>query len=97
MLWRLTELKSKEVINLKNGAKLGTVSDIEIDIANGSIKSIVVPSGNGAFSLFGKHEDIIIPFEDIKKAGNDLLLVDYEPSDIEAAKNGKRNFFGFLV
>ncbi len=92
MLWRLSDLKNKEVINLQNGAKIGFVGDIEIDITNGNVKSIIVPASSG---FFAKKEDYVIPFSDIQKAGNDLILVSYEPQDVEAAKNGKRRFFDF--
>ncbi len=96
MYWRVTELKSKEVINITDGSKLGYVSDVEIDIENGRVKSIVVPIVSKNAPVFSKKEEFIIPFEDIKKTGSDLLLVSYEPSDITEARRDKRNFFGIF-
>ena len=43
--------------------------------------------------LFGKRDDIVIPFDDIEKAGSDLILVSYEIEDVELAKRGKKRFF----
>ena len=37
------ELKRKEVINLRDGARLGAVCDMEIDRCTGTVCSIVVP------------------------------------------------------
>ena len=92
MLWRLSELKSKEVVNLKDGARLGGVSDIEIDMTDGKVKAIIVPNPANS-GLFGKRDDIVIPFADIEKAGSDLILVSYELEDVELAKRGKKRFF----
>ncbi len=96
MLWRVTELKSKEVININDGTKLGYVSDVEIDISNGKVVSIVVPILSKNSPVFAKKEEFIIPFEDIKKSGNDLLLVSYEQKEVIDARREKRSFFGIF-
>ena len=92
MIWRVTELKNKEVVNVRDGARLGGVLDIEIDMTDGRVKSIIVPGVNSGGFFFRK-EDIAIPFEDIEKAGSDLILVDYETDDVALAKKGKKRFF----
>ena len=37
------DFKKKEVINIKDGKRLGFVQDVEADLESGVIKSIIVP------------------------------------------------------
>lgn len=71
----ILDLQKKEVINVHTGARLGFVNDVLIDIENGKIISIKVPSSTKVFNLFGKDEDFIIPWENIKKIGDDIILI----------------------
>ncbi|MBP2626404.1 MAG: sporulation protein, YlmC/YmxH family [Firmicutes bacterium] len=73
---KTSDLKVKEVINIIDGKRLGAITDIEIDVESGKLTSIVVP-GNGRFlGLFGRNEDVIIPWEKISKIGFDVILVE---------------------
>lgn len=72
----LNELKSKEVINLKDGARLGNPADIELDLETGRLVSITVFGQYRIMGLFGKEDDIIIKWEDIKKIGDDVIIID---------------------
>ncbi len=66
----------KEVINIIDGKRLGAITDIEIDAESGRLTAIVVP-GNGKFlGLFGRNEDVVIPWEKINKIGLDVILVE---------------------
>ena len=73
---RITDLGSKEVINLCDGARLGYVNDIEIDSDCGRVISIIVPGTCGW--KFWKRQDYIIPWEAIQTVGDDIILVDYK-------------------
>lgn len=70
-------MRQKEVINIENGNRLGFVCDIGFDLEEGQIQSLIVPA-TGKTGLFGKTQDIIIPWDSIKKIGNDIVLVDFE-------------------
>jgi len=73
---KTSDLKVKEVINVIDGKRLGAITDIEIDVESGKLTSIVVP-GNGKFlGLFGRNEDIVIPWEKISRIGIDVILVE---------------------
>lgn len=78
-------IKDREVINIRDGRKLGIVADVEIDFEQGKIISIIVPGHGKLINLFGSDNDIIIPWNCIKKIGTDVVLVDmdedyeYEP------------------
>ena len=66
------DFREKEVINIADGKRLGYVSEIEFDVCDGKITAIVVSNSCG----FGKSEDILIPWEQIRKIGEDIILVD---------------------
>ena len=40
---RFSSLKCREVVNICDGARLGFVSDVEVDLKTGRIAAIVVP------------------------------------------------------
>ena len=69
-----SELKNKEVINICDGRRLGFVSDIEIDIENCRIISIIMPSEAKIFSL-SRCEPVRVLWCDIEKIGDDVILV----------------------
>lgn len=71
----ISDLQKKEVINIFTGERLGFVYDVEIDSENGKISALKVPASTKMFNLFGKNEDYVIPWEKIKKIGNDIILV----------------------
>ena len=68
----LTELKNKEVINITTGKRLGYVSDIELDICDARLVSIIIPGESG---LFSKAPCIKIPWACIEHIGEDLIIV----------------------
>lgn len=73
------KLKDKEVINIHDGRSLGYVFDIEVDLQEGKIKGIVVPITKGFRSVFSKNDhDYVIPWENVKTVGDDVILVDVE-------------------
>ncbi len=72
---RVSQIRRKEVINLRDGSRLGYVSDVEIDEHSGKVEAIIVPAPIGIFGLFGRAEDYIISWDEIEKIGEDLILV----------------------
>lgn len=70
------ELKEKEVINILSGEKLGYADDFEIDTETGKVIALVILGRNRFFGLFGREENIIIPFSEIKLIGHDTILVE---------------------
>lgn len=73
----IAELRNKEVICKNNGTRLGNVDDVEIDVADGKLVAIIIYSRNKFMGLFGKSDDIIIPWCDIDIIGPDTILVNY--------------------
>lgn len=71
-----SELRNKDVINLRDCRRLGRVCDLEFDPCTGCICKIVVPGDCGILGLFHCKQDLSIPFHDIKQIGPDIILVD---------------------
>lgn len=74
---RALTFKQKEVINLKDGRRLGFVQDVEANFETGEITAIIVPSNNKLFSL-GQKTDLVIPWQNIRRIGDDIILVEID-------------------
>lgn len=72
----INDLKAKEVINISDGARLGYVSDVEIDLEDGRLVAVIVEGAYRLMGLFGKSSDIVIKWENISKIGNDFIFID---------------------
>lgn len=73
---KISELRNREVINIVDGRKLGTICDLDIDLENGRIAAIVVPGGGRLYTLFGGGRDFVISWENIVIIGVDTILVE---------------------
>ena len=76
---RITDLRDKEVICVKDGTILGCVCDVEVDTCTGELTAIVVFGRAKAFGLLGREEDTVIPWCNIQVIGEDAILIEYEP------------------
>lgn len=73
---KTSDLKSKSVVNVVDGKQLGGIVDIEIDVDSGRLTAIVVPGPGRFLGLFGRNQDIVIPWDKINKIGVDCILVE---------------------
>lgn len=72
-----SELKTKDVIDINSGKRLGYISDVDIEIDKGQIKAFVIPAHqNRLYNFFLKKNDQIINWEEIKLIGEDVILVE---------------------
>lgn len=69
-----SELRNKEVINIRDGSLLGCVCDLEFNFCSGEITAIVLP-GNGILASLSSKNRIVIPWCDIERIGKDTVLV----------------------
>ncbi|PZD94034.1 YlmC/YmxH family sporulation protein [Paenibacillus sambharensis] len=89
---KISDFQTKDVINIVDGRKLGQISDLELDLRQGRIDSIVVPNYTKFFGLFGGGTEVVIPWRNIVKIGTDVVLVRlddtkaYRQDDEEAAR-----------
>ena len=79
MLCRITDLRYKEVVNVRDGACLGCVSDLEVDTVTARVVSLIIYGRYRLLGLFLREEDIIIRWGDIEVIGEDAILVNMRP------------------
>ncbi len=86
---RIFDMGYKEVINLCDGARLGYVNDVEIDMKEGRVTALVIPGRLRLFGLLGREEDYVVPWSGIEKIGEDIILVRV-PELASRRNDGKR-------
>ena len=79
---RIADLRNKQVVCVNNGCVLGFISDIELNTDDGRLVSIVIFGRPRFFGIFGREEDIIIPWNEIKVIGQETVLVSTEPATL---------------
>lgn len=77
-MFRITELNRKDIINIKDGAKMGPVKDIQVDLDQGLISAIVLEGPRKMFGLLRAGADTVVPWEKIKVVGVDAVLVEVD-------------------
>ena len=77
---RMGELVGKEIININNGRRLGVVgdSDMAVDIESGDIQSIILPRKNNFVNLWADRQNLIIPWDSVKKIGTEVIIVELD-------------------
>lgn len=77
---RLSELIGKDIINIVDGARLGTVgdSDLIINPETGQVESIILPNYGGFLGLLKNRSQMIIPWEAVKKIGSEVIVVELD-------------------
>ncbi|MCM3089507.1 MULTISPECIES: YlmC/YmxH family sporulation protein [unclassified Cytobacillus] len=84
---KISEFQMKDVVNVADGRKLGNIGDIDININTGKIESVIIGGAGKMLGFFGRDAEIVIPWRNILKIGEDVILVRYqdgiEPKYIE--------------
>jgi len=77
---KLSKLGGKEIVNLNDGGRMGILaeSDLLIDDRNGKIKALLVPDFRNQFSIFHDKNYLEIPWECVKKIGNDMIIIEMD-------------------
>jgi len=75
-MFRVSDLRNKDIINAIDGKKLGYIKDIEMDLHEGKIRALILPGNRSFLGLFGKNDDIIVDWTQIQKIGVDVILVE---------------------
>ena len=96
MVCKLEDLKNKSIINVQNGVHLGFVDDIVMDTYSARIISLVIYGKKRFFGIFGREEDILIPWGSINIIGDDVVLVNVDCVTYSCGSHKKRGFFKTL-
>ena len=83
---RFSCFRSREVICISTGGRLGYVSDAEIDLSTGEVKDLIIPGRLRFFGLLGREDDYILPWSSVRRFGGDFILVD----DLSGARRCRR-------
>ncbi|MCT4621343.1 MAG: YlmC/YmxH family sporulation protein [Marinisporobacter sp.] len=86
-----SDLREKEIINMIDGRRLGFVSDIEVNLEKGRIDALIVPGPGKFLGIFGKDNDYIITWNEIKKIGVDIILVELKSEIITKEEDEDKN------
>ncbi|UMZ73421.1 YlmC/YmxH family sporulation protein [Natranaerofaba carboxydovora] len=72
---KFDNLSKKEIINYKDGLKLGHLGEAEllIDHNTGKIKALILPEKKLSINKKNNHE---IPWDSVVKVGVDMVIVD---------------------
>ena len=73
---RLSDLQTKDVVNVYDGVNLGRIVDAEVN-EEGHIAYFVIEKKKLMKRIFSGNNDILITIKDIKKIGSDVILVEY--------------------
>ena len=70
----LSDLQSKDIINMLDGKKIGNIVDARFNVATGNIEKLIIEPSKSLFSM--KNASLEIDFSKIKKIGEDVILID---------------------
>lgn len=73
---RITQLRSKEIIDIHSGCRYGYVGDLEIDLETGRVQALVVPGRLRLFGLLGRERERVFPWNAVRRFGEDIILVE---------------------
>ncbi len=76
-----SDLYCKEVICLRDGRRLGFITNARLELPEGRICAVIVPGPCRLFGFWGRHDDYVIPWNCIKRIGPDIILVDIKPEE----------------
>jgi len=71
---KISELQDKTIINIRDGKNIGTISDLEIN-EKGEIINFYAIESKFFLKIFSRGTETIFKMEDIKKIGEDVILV----------------------
>lgn len=71
---RLSDLQDKTVINLYDGKDIGNIIDLSID-EQGNTTGLIVEKHRFLISYFSTKKEIVIKWNQIRKIGEDVILV----------------------
>lgn len=72
---KISELQTKDVVNIANGERLGQIYDLELDLQRGKIQSLIIPGDVKLFGWLSSGQDWVIPWHQVVKIGSDVILV----------------------
>ncbi|MBQ7504159.1 MAG: YlmC/YmxH family sporulation protein [Ruminococcus sp.] len=88
----LSQLRNKEVINSRNGCRIGYVDDLEVNTKSARVCALIIYGRLKLWGLLGRKDDCVIPWDQIELIGEDTILVGSE-GEFRRPGGKKRRFF----
>ena len=89
ILISLAILSQKEVVSVVTGQNIGRVDDIEFTRENARVRYLVIYGRPRFFGIFGREEDVRVPWENVVTIGRDVILI----NSCEVKENTKKSRF----
>lgn len=70
----LGDLQLKDIVSLDDGKNLGRIIDVEVD-QDGKIINLIIEKKRILKKFFSSSGQLSIPFSNIKKIGDDVILI----------------------
>lgn len=80
MICSLTEIKDKDIIDIRSGENLGYADDVCLDTKTAAVTGLIIYGKPRYFGIFGAREKSVISYEHIRLIGKDVILVEFEKS-----------------
>ena len=71
---KISDLQDKSIININDGSNIGKISDLEIN-EQGLVTNFYAIQSKFFLKLFSSNKETVFKMEDIKKIGEDVILV----------------------
>ena len=81
---KLSDIRQKDVVNLRDGRRVGLIGDFELELDGGRVTSLVVPGPGRALGLLGRERDLVVPWDQVRRIGIDVILVDIDQAGGDA-------------
>ncbi len=73
---RLSDLQRKDIVNINDGRIIGRVIDADINEKDGTLMSLIIEKNKYLKNIFSSESEVTIRFEQIKKLGSDVILIE---------------------
>ncbi len=70
-------LRQKKVIDIDTAERVGSITDIDIDVTSGKIRSIAI-SKTGFLSFIHDSGEISVDWEDVAAIGSEYVLIKFK-------------------
>ncbi len=77
---RLTELQGKDIVNINDGKLIGKIIDLTLN-DNGVLEDLIIEKSKFFVSLFSNKNEIKVNWKQIKKIGDDVILIELNTSE----------------
>ena len=77
---RLTELQGKDIINVNDGKLIGKIIDLSLT-DSGVLEDLIIEKSKFFVSMFSSKNEVKVNWKQIKKIGDDVILVELNTSE----------------